>query len=280
MRYLNYRKSITYESLKVRASHWLSTPKDDGVFAHAEGGRIVSREGVGFPGFDEIVKECSRVCALGGFTFLQGELFDERQTFQDIQGLVRSSTVPPEQKRSISLRVFNAGGNFKTTRQMFHQIRRAVKHALCIKVEVVECELITDREVSAALYNAVEAGHEGIVLRHLKIYADRHTGFVKLKPYRECDLTVTAIHEGQGERRGTAGAITVSGKVDGEAVRFKVAIADKKMRRWFWNNEASAIVGGLIVEIKHGGLNSWPREDGTYALRDAVFIKTKEDRRK
>jgi ATP-dependent DNA ligase len=261
----------------------LATPKHDGVFAHTEGDHLLSRECMPFPGFNEIIKQANHLRQVGGFTFLQGELYDPHQPFQDIQGIVRSSTAPADLKAKIKLHVFNAGGQFKSTRHIFHELRQAVLKAGCDRIEIVESKTISIKGVQSqldcVLESAIDDGHEGLVLRHLDIEDDRCIGFVKLKPYKECDLIVTDIHEGKGHYQGRAGAITVTGKVDGFNVRLKVPVGhniDISHRLW---NDKNILIDSLIVEVKHSGLNAWPRPDGTYALRDATFIKTKEDRK-
>ena len=279
MRYLIDRKSVEFGNLKQRPSHMLSTPKHDGVFAHNEDDSLVSRECVPFPGFDEIIKQANHLRQVGGFTFLQGELYDWSQPFQDIQGIVRSSTAPADLKAKIKLHVFTAGVRFKSTRQMFHELRQAVLKAGCDRIEIVESRVILIKDIKTVLDDAIDDGHEGLVLRHLDIDIDRHIGFVKLKPYKECDLLVIDIHEGKGHYQGRAGSITVSGQVDGLDVRLRLPVGhniDISHRLW---NDKNTLIDNLIVEVKHSGLNAWPRPDGTYALRDATFIKTKEDRK-
>ena len=259
----------------------LATPKHDGIFAHTEGNHLVSREYMPFPGFDEIIMQAERLRQIGGFTFLQGELYDWRQPFQDIQGIVRSGSIPEKFKAKIKLYVFNAGGQFQTTRHMFHQLREAALMAGCDRIEIVESRIISTKgvqsQLSCALDTAIDDGHEGLVLRHLDIEDDRRIGFVKLKPYKECDLLVVGINVSDKSDKSMIASITVQGKVDGLKICCKVPIPNKKIAEHIW--DLSKQRKNLIVEIKHSGPNAWARHDDTYALRDATFIKTKEDRK-
>ena len=278
MKSLNYKKSITYSELRTKPSHWIVGEKLDGVFAHVDGNRIVSRECIDFPGFDEIIKQVQKVMSLGGFNFIQGELYDPNKEFHDIQGRVRSGTAPIHLKDSICLYIFHAGGSFKSTRQMMHNINQAVRLSECNRIKIIPSKIISDKEVEQTLNNAVNLGAEGIVLRHLKCDIDNQIGFVKLKPYIENDFKVMTILEGTGKNIGKMGSMTLSGTVNNYRVVTKVGSGiSVELRDWFWANRNN-IENSLIVEIKHDGLQVRPNSDGIYALRNASFVKTKEDR--
>jgi DNA ligase-1 len=119
---------------------------------------------------------------------------------------------------------------------------------------------------------AIAGGYEGIMLKDptAGYKCKRSVAWLKLKPFIEVSLTVTAVEEGTGKNVGKLGAFVCEGTDDGKDIVVNVGsgFADDQ-RIVYWDNADSII--GDIVEVRADAITQ--NQDGTYSLRFPRFLK-------
>jgi DNA ligase-1 len=123
------------------------------------------------------------------------------------------------------------------------------------------------KEINA---KAIEGGYEGIMLKdpEAPYECKRSVAWLKLKPFIEVSLTVTAVEEGTGKNVGKLGALVCEGVDDGKDIRVNVGsgLTDDQ-RVVYWDNADSII--GDIAEVRADAITQ--NQDGTYSLRFPRF---------
>jgi DNA ligase-1 len=93
--------------------------------------------------------------------------------------------------------------------------------------------------------------------------------WLKLKPFIEVSLTVTAVEEGTGKNIGRLGALVCEGTDDGKDIVVNVGSGfTDNMRECFW--EARDDLVQKVVEVSADAITQ--NQDGTYSLRFPRFL--------
>ena len=124
------------------------------------------------------------------------------------------------------------------------------------------------KEINA---QAIAGGYEGIMLKDpkAKYECKRSVAWLKLKPFIEVSLTVTAVEEGTGRNVDKLGALVCEGVDDGKSIRVNVGSGfTDSDRTTYWDNADSII--GDIVEVRADAITQ--NQDGTYSLRFPRFL--------
>lgn len=119
---------------------------------------------------------------------------------------------------------------------------------------------------------AVAGGYEGIMIKDpaAPYEVKRTVAWLKLKPFIEVSLTVTAVEEGTGKNVGRLGAFVCSGQDDGRDIVVNVGSGFTDTNRdEFWNYRNECI--GQIVEVRADAITQ--NQDGTYSLRFPRFLR-------
>jgi DNA ligase-1 len=129
-------------------------------------------------------------------------------------------------------------------------------------------------ELQFKQYNkdAIEAGFEGIMIKDLDaVYESKRTvSWLKMKPFIEVSLTVTAVEEGTGKNQGRLGALVCEGEDDGNNIMVNVGSGfSDDNRADIWKDRGSII--GQIVEVRADAITQ--NQDGTYSLRFPRFLR-------
>ena len=124
------------------------------------------------------------------------------------------------------------------------------------------------------MYNksAVENGYEGIMIKDLDAPYEckRSTAWLKLKPFIEVSLTVTAVEEGTGRNVGKLGALVCEGEDDGKLIKVNVGSGfSDSDRDSFYQSRVS--LPGQIVEVRADAVTQ--NQDGSYSLRFPRFLR-------
>jgi DNA ligase-1 len=124
------------------------------------------------------------------------------------------------------------------------------------------------------MYNksAVENGYEGIMIKDLNAAYEckRSTAWLKLKPFIEVSLAVTAVEEGTGRNVGRLGALVCSGVDDNRAITVNVGSGfSDSDRDVFWASRDQ--LSNQIVEVRADAVTR--NQDGTYSLRFPRFLR-------
>ena len=248
---------------------------------------MFSRNGKELVNFPHIVEQISSVIKQKGSSksmdvVLDGEIMSS--SFQDLMTQVhRKSDVKANDAvlnlfDVLPLADFEKGFYDKdqTTRSQMVQFWVEQNHKLLPNVTCLANELVdldTDegqlrfKEINA---QAIVGGYEGIMIKdpNAGYECKRSVSWLKLKPFIEVSLTVTAVEEGTGKNVGKLGALVCEGVDDGKDIRVNVGsgLTDDQ-RVTFWDNADTLI--GDIAEVRADAITQ--NQDGTYSLRFPRF---------
>lgn len=214
---------------------------------------------------------------------LDGEIMSG--TFQDLMKQIhrKSSTTANDAVLNlfdfIPLDDFEKGEWDKpqTTRSMmlkawFEKNKAALPNVTVVGQETVDLD--TDegqaryKEINAL---AIAGGYEGIMLKDIEAgyKCKRSVAWLKLKPFIEVSLTVSAVEEGTGKNVGRLGALVCEGEDDGKNITVNVGSGFTDADRdSFWSERDSII--GHMVEVRADAITQ--NQDGTYSLRFPRFL--------
>jgi DNA ligase-1 len=171
----------------------------------------------------------------------------------------------------------------------------ALERALPERLLVARAIAGTPDDALAAYAKAIDAGHEGVVVKSMDASYDvgrRGGAWVKVKPRHTLDLVVLAAEWGHGRRRGWLSNLHLAARdpVTGDFVMlgktFK-GLTDELLR---WQTEqllARAVSRNdwvvtvrpeLVVEIAFDGVQTSPRYPGGMALRFARVLRYRPDK--
>jgi len=124
------------------------------------------------------------------------------------------------------------------------------------------------KEINAV---AIAGGYEGIMIKDPEAgyITKRSVAWLKLKPFIEVSLTVTAVEEGTGKNVGKLGALVCEGIDDGRTISVNVGSGFTDSNRddyWMSRDE----VVGKVVEVRADAITQ--NQDGTYSLRFPRFL--------
>jgi len=129
-------------------------------------------------------------------------------------------------------------------------------------------------EMEFKQYNkeSIEAGFEGIMIKDVtaRYECKRSHSWLKMKPFIEVSLSVTAVEEGTGRNVGKLGALVCEGEDDGKQITVNVGSGfSDSDRDDFWSSRES--LGGQVVEVRADAVTQ--NQDGTYSLRFPRFLR-------
>ena len=118
---------------------------------------------------------------------------------------------------------------------------------------------------------AVAGGYEGIMIKdpEAPYECKRTASWLKLKPFIEVSLNVTAVEEGTGRNVGKLGALVCEGEDDNKWIRVNCGSGfSDSQRDSFWVSRDSLI--GSIAEVRADAITQ--NQDGSYSLRFPRFL--------
>ena len=124
------------------------------------------------------------------------------------------------------------------------------------------------KEINA---KAVAGGYEGIMIKDPEAGYEckRSVAWLKLKPFIEVSLTVTAVEEGTGKNVGKLGALVCEGTDDGKDIVVNVGSGfSDANREAYWTARDEVV--GKVVEVRADAITQ--NQDGTYSLRFPRFL--------
>lgn len=125
------------------------------------------------------------------------------------------------------------------------------------------------KEINA---KAIAGGYEGIMLKdpNAGYECKRSVAWLKLKPFIEVSLTVTAVEEGTGRNVGKLGALVCEGEDDGRTISVNVGSGFTDSNRDnYWTDRDQVV--NKIVEVRADAITQ--NQDGTYSLRFPRFLR-------
>lgn len=243
-----------------------------------------SRNGKELVNFPHVKEQLAKIA--GQFTepmVLDGEIMSG--TFQDLMKQIhRKSSATANDAvlnlfDALTLEQFEAGESSTTQEarsEWVYKWHKANKDVLP-NVTVVGHELVDldseegkkrFKEINAA---AIAGGYEGIMIKdpNAGYELKRSVAWLKLKPFIEVSLTVTAVEEGTGKNVGKLGALVCEGTDDGKDIVVNVGSGftdDNREAYWTARDE----VVGKVVEVRADAITQ--NQDGTYSLRFPRFL--------
>ena len=118
---------------------------------------------------------------------------------------------------------------------------------------------------------AIDGGYEGIMIKDpdAPYECKRTVSWLKLKPFIEVSLSVTAVEEGTGRNVGKLGALVCEGEDDNKRIRVNCGSGfSDSDRDTFWESRDALI--GQIVEVRADAVTQ--NQDGSYSLRFPRFL--------
>ena len=244
-----------------------------------------SRNGKELVNFPHVKEQFKFIAKLGCFSepvVFDGEIMSG--SFQDLMKQIhrKSSATANDAVLNVfdymTLAEFEAGGSDASQRRRSAGLENWADFygSYCPNVTVVGQELVDldtvegqqrYKEINAA---AIASGFEGIMLKDPEAGYEckRSVAWLKLKPFIEVSLAVTAVEEGTGKNVGRLGALVCSGQDDGKDIVVNCGSGfSDNMRECFW--EARDDLIGNIVEVRADAITM--NQDGTYSLRFPRF---------
>ena len=181
----------------------------------------------------------------------------------------------------LTLAEFEAGESATTQETRSENLRTWFADKLflqMINVQLVDQELVDlDTAEGQKRYKeinmfAIDNGYEGIMLKDptAGYKCKRSVAWLKLKPFIEVSLTVTAVEEGTGRNAGKLGALVCEGADDGKNIVVNVGSGfSDDDREAYWNARDEVV--GKVVEVRADAITQ--NQDGTYSLRFPRFLR-------
>ena len=152
------------------------------------------------------------------------------------------------------------------------QNHRDLPNVTCLANELVDLDTaegqLRYKEINS---QAVAGGYEGIMIKDpdAGYECKRSVAWLKLKPFIEVSLTVTAVEEGTGRNVGKLGALVCEGIDDGKTIVVNVGsgFTDSNRDDYWIGREA---VVGKVVEVRADAVTQ--NQDGSYSLRFPRFL--------
>lgn len=271
------------------------TQKLNGIRCTYVNGQLISRQGQEFEGFEEITHELIKVSKLfdepmvfdGELIRRNDEGLNDNDNFRLTTSAVNGSDL--EAKRDIVFNVFDvlpladfeqgeSKADYRQRRQWLDMmdVDLDVLFGYGRKVKVVPLwyEGTDTEEIDKWLDYANSHNMEGVMLNKNAPYqCKRTTNLIKVKSFKEIDLKVIAVEEGDGRNTGTLGALVV--KYKDNTVNVGSGYTDAQ-RQKFWEDREYMI--GKIVTVKYKDVSS-DKDTGLESLQFPVFVMLREDKR-
>lgn len=134
--------------------------------------------------------------------------------------------------------------------------------------------MVEEIEFKDYMKEMIDAGYEGVMLKDLDAVYEckRSVSWLKIKPFIEVSLAVTAVEEGTGKNEGKLGALVCEGVDDGKKIVVNVGsgLTDEQ-RAEFW--EAKDTLIGQVVEVRADAATRSQDSEDVYSLRFPRFLR-------
>ena len=123
----------------------------------------------------------------------------------------------------------------------------------------------------------IEQGFEGIMIKSpdAKYVCKRDAAWLKMKPFIEVSLTVTAVEEGTGKNEGRLGALVCEGVDDGKRIVVNVGSGftdEQRMDYWSSFKEDPNSMVGQVVEVRADAATRSQDSEEVWSLRFPRFL--------
>lgn len=199
------KHNITYPAIvqrKFDGVRCLAILNEDGTV------KLMSRKGKEFPHLNHIRESIAKANSNSSIV-IDGELYSDTLTFQELVGLVRRVTLKPgndKQMLEVSLRVYDCIDLQKEPDfvERYEVIKRLTADAEYLSL-VENVFVSKESEIHAAQAKFVEEGYEGAMVRNLKgayRIGKRSADLQKVKTFLDGEYRVVDYLEGTGNEKG------------------------------------------------------------------------------
>ncbi len=232
---------------------------------------LLSRKGKEFPHLRHIRREVTNFNKNPSIV-LDGELYSDTLTFQELVGLVRRVTLKPgndTQMLEVSLRVYDCidldnEPDFKDRYVIITDITNGAKYLSLVENVTVK----TEKEVHAAQAQFVAEGYEGAMVRNLTgVYAigKRSANLQKVKTFLDDEFEIVGFTQGTGDETGCV--IWICKTKDGQEFRVRPR-GTREVRQEYFKNGKDYIGKMLTVRYQELTDDGIPRFPVGIAIRD------------
>ena len=142
------------------------------------------------------------------------------------------------------------------------------------QIEVNLDEMVGEAQFRAYNKDAIAKGFEGIMIKDPNAVYEckRSASWLKMKPFIEVSLTVTAVEEGTGKNVGKLGALICEGEDDGKIIHVNVGSGfTDEQRAEYWADKDTML--GQIVEVRADAATRSQDSEDIYSLRFPRFLR-------
>lgn len=183
-------------------TNWVMSEKLDGVRAYWDGKQLISRQGYSFSPPDYFIQYFPPFA-------VDGELFSERNKFDEISAIVRRGQVKGWYK--LKLHVFDVP---HAKGDLFQRLRVLEDYLLAHPtpyIQVIPQIVIQDKKhLEQFSQHILKLGGEGVIVRNPKAdyIQGRSSQILKVKPLFDEECIVIAHHKGKGKYKDKLGSIS------------------------------------------------------------------------
>lgn len=239
-------------------SDYLASEKLDGVRAYWDGSQLLSKSGnkIHCPKwFSETLPNIK----------LDGELWIERNNFEQVVSIVRKNIPKEEEWRKIKYMLFELPGAKGTFENRYERIKTIVAQTNLPYLQVIKQQRLQNvEELDTMLETIIEKGGEGVML-HLassKYRPGRTNHILKVKKYYDDEAEILDHIAGKGKYEGMLGSVLVRNS-KGKVFKIGTGFSDNDRRH------PPAI--GATITYKYYG------ETANNIPRFASFLRVRED---
>lgn len=275
--------------LKMNENEWFSlSQKLNGIRGTYFEGKLISRQGKEFNGFDHILQDIQQLIPNSEAWVIDGELIrrnvdhiSDNENFRLTTGIISQEDGDKTQIQMVIFDIlpkaeFLRGESKLRYRDRLDQLKtlkKRIREQKLSNLRIVDI-LYTGSDmsmVSKYLDCMISEGKEGLMLnRNCKYFTRRHNGILKVKQFYTVDLEIMDLEEGTGRLAGTLGAFVVRYKDN--YLRVGSGMTDEQ-RKAFWTDGIALI--GRVIEVKYKD-ESYDRRTGLQSLQFPVFVQLRE----
>lgn len=256
-----------WEPGKKLPSYFLMQPKIDGIRMLCQrNGEIIgySRRNNTFTYVEHITETLDPIFdELPEGSILDGELYSNELTFEEISGIARRTVNRHNNARFLEYYIFDVIIPDMTFTERYALLQRL---DLPSKVHLVPNEEgSSEKDVLEAMDKYLEYGFEGIIIRKdLPYKSGRSSNLLKFKLTEDMEVPVIDVVDGKGQEKGLALLVI---DFNGHKITVRPSFPFETRREWFEN---PGFIIGKEVTIKYQELTrkGIPRFIGIIAVRD------------
>lgn len=265
---------------KVKGKFILTTKLDGTrILLLKENGKVkaMSRQGQIIEGLDDIIQDVEEMNFNNGV--LDGELIAEGN-FADSAEMYKETMKRSRIKgRKTGLKVmvydyiknindFHRGADNTPCIERKSTVESLIKQSDCKHIEYLEPLYIGDdkEEIIKQLKIAEKNNDEGVMLNtyHGKYECKRSKELLKCKLFKDADVLVTDVLEGEGRLEGVLGKIEIKFKYKGKVyINYVGSGFSDEERNYYWKNKDKLI--GKVITINYFEISK--NKQGSYGLR-------------